>query len=135
MRDLAKNAARKYGLSERDEMFARFLAELIAGTPYTIDEVADFEATQPSQEWHRNVGNAAIVLLAGPDKRRKQLYISLIDSPSPIAIGGSPTELTYANGLHIASGAERAMGNYPGAVYAIANVAGPLDIAIRAEYQ
>lgn len=129
----SRNAAKKYGLSDRDEAFARFLAELIAGTPYTVDEQADFAGIEPSQEWHRPVTNVRAVLLAPQDTRRKQLYISLIDSASPIAIGGTD-QVTFGQGLKIAAGAERALGNYPGEVWGIANVAGPLDIAIRAEY-
>lgn len=128
----SKNAARKYGISPEQEAFARFLAELISGSPYTPDELGTFEASSVSQEWARPVTNARAVLLAPADTRRKQLVVNLTNSGSPIVIGGSD-QVTFAQGTPIAAGAERALGDFSGEVWAIANVAGPLDVRVRVE--
>jgi len=129
---VGRNAARRYGLSERDENLARFLGEIIAGSPLTPDEAGEFRAMAESMEYSRAVGNAQAVLLAGADTRRKQLIISAINSASAIYVGGSD-QVTVGQGLPVPATGERALGDYPGAVWAIAAVAGPLDIRVRVE--
>lgn len=113
------------------EELARLIGELASGRRYSQSEMVAFKAGLPqSTERRVNVTNAAAVKLAGDDPQRQQLII-LNNSASPIEVGAR--DVQFGSGLPIASGAERGLGDFPGEVWAIANVAGPLDVRVRSE--
>ena len=112
------------------EQLARLIGEMVAGRAYTPSELGAFSSgVSESREFAVAVTNVRRQLV-GKNPQREQLVIRN-ESASGIEIGSE--NVTFGQGLSIASGAERALGDFPGEVYAVAGVAGPLDVRVREE--